>query len=93
MDVFKVALAAGLVGVSAIAGVAGAPLWVSFLTGLGLSSISIREQHKLRVRFADAGTGDVLTASHVASVANSCLTAAAAWCVGAILRLAVQSIQ
>lgn len=93
MDVIKIAFAAGLVATSAIAGVAGAPIWMSLLAGLGLSSISISEQRKLRVRFAGVGASDLLTASHVASIANSCLTTGAAWCVGSILRLAVQFIQ
>ena len=92
MDRAKGALAAGLVLCSALAGLLAAPFWSFLLAGSGLALTAIWEQRMLRVRFATVGASEMLAMAHLASIANACFTAGAAWGVGVILRLAVLSI-
>ena len=85
--------AVGLISLSAMAGLAGLTVWLSLFAGVGLTAIAIMEQQKLRARFAASGDGSILAHAHVASLVNSCLTAACAWIVGALLRALVLVIQ
>jgi hypothetical protein len=88
----KGVLAVGLVLCSALAGLLGAPFWSFLLAGSGLALTAVWEQRMLRVRFAIVGANEILVVAHLASIANACFTAAAAWGVGMIFRLAVMSI-
>ena len=92
-DSARRSFAVGLIGLSAVAGLAGLTVWLSLFAGLGLTAIAIMEQQKLRARFAAIGDGFILAHAHVASLVNSCLTAAGAWIVGALLRALILVIQ
>jgi hypothetical protein len=85
----QMAAACGITLASACAGLVNAPIWTFLLCGSGLALIAIWEQQKLRSRFGDLGAGDVLSMAHLASVADGCIVAAAAWGVGMLLRAAL----
>ena len=87
------AIAIGLIAGAAIIGLAGLSVLLAMVAGGGLAVIALREQQKLRARFALVGSSSVLSTAHLASLANSCVTALAAWGVGAVLRLMFQAMQ
>ena len=86
-------IAMGMIVLSAVLGLAGAPIWLSLIAGLALSSIAILKQLKLRARFVVVGSESLLANTQLASLMNGCLTTAAAWGVGALFRLVLQSMQ
>jgi hypothetical protein len=92
-DGTRQALAMVLIGGSAMAGLAGMPIWLSLIGGLGLTIIAILEQQKLRARFVAVGSASMLTGAQLGSLVNSFITAGAAWVVGCLLRLLVQAMQ
>ena len=71
---------------TALTGLAG-PWPVALIGGLFLSLISIREQQKLKARFAAVNASDVLTMSALASLATGCMTATAAFALGRLVGL------
>jgi hypothetical protein len=88
----QIALAAGIVAGSAIAGLLGVSFWVFMACGISLSLISLWDQEKLRPRFAAVGATSMLTMANLASLADSCLVTGAAWCVGVVFRFVLQSV-
>jgi hypothetical protein len=75
-----------------LAGLAGMSVW-SFLGGaFCLSLISLWDHEKLRPRFTTVGATSMLAMANLASVADAILVSGAAWCLGAVFRLALQSI-
>jgi hypothetical protein len=84
-------LAAAALAGCVLAGLAGLSVW-SFLVGAAcLSLISLWDQEKLRSRFAAVGATSMLAVANLASVADSLLVSGAAWCLGAVFRLVLQS--
>jgi hypothetical protein len=77
---------------SALAGFVGAPFWTFVVGGACLSMIPIWEQEKLRSRFTSLRATNVLGMSHLASIVDSCIVSAAAWAIGALLRLVLMSV-
>ncbi|PPD06876.1 MAG: hypothetical protein CTY28_11620 [Hyphomicrobium sp.] len=72
---------------AAALGVAGQPIWTSALVGTALGAVAFARQYALRERFAAVGASEVLGTAHLASFASALLFCAAAWAVGAGLRL------
>jgi hypothetical protein len=76
-----------------VSGLAGGPIWTSIPIGIGLALVPLLEQRKLHARFESVGATDVLTTAHLASIANGCIAAIAAWGVGILLRLLLLAVQ
>jgi hypothetical protein len=83
------ALAATIIVGCALAALVGLPFWTCLAGGLCLTGLSVRSQEKLRPRFVAAGSTQMLMTANLASLADSCLVTTAAWCVGALFRLAL----
>jgi hypothetical protein len=83
------ALAATIIIGCALAALAGLPFWACMAGGLCLTVVSVWNQEKLRPRFVAIGSPQMLMTANLASLADSCLVAGAAWCVGALFRLAL----
>jgi hypothetical protein len=75
-----------------IAGLTGVPFWSFLLGGLCLSLISVWDYEKLRPRFTVIEATGMLTMANLASAADNFLVAGAAWCLGAVFRLVLQSV-
>jgi hypothetical protein len=86
------ALAATIIIGSALAALVGLPFWTFLAGGLCLTGISVFSQEKLRPRLVAAGSTQILMTANLASLADSCLVTAAAWCVGALFRLAIIAV-
>ena len=77
---------------TALAGLLGAPWWLALITGSAVSLSSIRQQQKLRARFAAVDALDVLAVSGLASLATGCLAAAAAFALGRLVGVLFQAL-
>jgi len=75
-----------------LAGFAGMSVWSLLGGALCLSLISMWDQEKLRPRFRAVSATSMLAMANLASVADAILVSGAAWCLGAVFRLALQSI-
>jgi hypothetical protein len=75
-------LAYGCIIIVATTGYFNGTFWSVLVGGLALALTSIIEQQKLRARFAAVGATDVLAFAGLASLANACLTAGAAYIMG-----------
>jgi hypothetical protein len=73
---------------TALAALAGAPIWVAAIGAGILFSISLREQRKLSSRLAMMGYGYMLTAAAWQSAGHALIAAGAAWAMGTLLHLA-----
>ena len=74
------------------AGLTGMPFWSFLLGGLCLSLISLWDHEKLRPRFTAIGGTGMLAMANLASAADNFLVAGAAWSLGAVFRLVLQSV-
>jgi hypothetical protein len=80
------ALAATIISGCALAALLGLPFWICVAGGLCLTLTSVWCHEKLRPRFLAVGSTQMLMTANLASLADSCLVTAAAWCVGAVFR-------
>lgn len=76
----------------ALAALAGLPLWTSLAGALCLTLISVRDHEKLRPRFIAVRATHMLATANLASLADSCIVAGVAWCVGAAFRFFLQAV-
>ena len=92
-DRSRQAIAIALIGASAMVGLLGMSIVLSIVSAAGLSLLAVREQIRLRARYAAIGAGTILSNAQLASVVNGCVTAVAAWLVGAAFRMMLQAMQ
>jgi hypothetical protein len=86
------ALAAAIISACAVAALAGFPFWTCLAGGLCLTLVSVWNHEKLRPRFVAVGSTQMLMTANLASLADSCLVTAAAWCLGAAFRFVLASL-